>query len=194
MYEYISGKLTVKNLEYACIDINGLGYKMSIPFKTYEKLPNIGENVKLYIHMNVKEDDISLYGFFTEHERTIFKLTISVSGIGPKIALSILSSFTPSEISGIINSEQSQLLSKVPGLGIKKAQKLIIELKGKVNIESNDVANFDIFVIKNDIKLALSSLGYDKIKINDYISDEEILEVKDSGKLMKEILKKLANK
>ncbi|WP_067141978.1 Holliday junction branch migration protein RuvA [Oceanivirga salmonicida] len=194
MYEYINGILTVKNLEYVCIDIMGLGYLIYIPFKTHEKLVNINEKEKLYIYTNVKEDDIRLYGFKTKDERDIFVKTISVSGVGPKIALSILSVFTPSEIAGIVKSDEYKILSKVPGLGVKKAQKLIIELKDKLNDFEVDTLGFEVHIIKNELKLALESLGYNKIKIEDYISDDEIKTINNSGILMKEILKKISNK
>lgn len=91
MYEYINGILVDKALDYALIDNNGICYIIYIPFKTYEKLNIVNEKQKLYLYQFVKEDDLRLYGFSTKEEREIFKLTISVSGIGPKIALAILS-------------------------------------------------------------------------------------------------------
>jgi len=195
MYDYISGKLTVKNLEYACIDINGLAYLCYIPFKTYENLVAINEKEKLYTYMYVKEDLIKLYGFKTIEERKIFKLVISVSGIGPKIALAILSVYSPNEIINIVKINDAKMLSKVNGLGLKKAQKLIIELSDKVeDIEISETQDFNILLIKNELKLALESLGYNKIKLEDYLSDEEIMNYKDSAILMKLVLKKLAKK
>ena len=196
MYDYISGKLVNKNLDYVCIDINGLAYICHIPFKTYENLVDINDNEKLYVHLHIKEDAFTLYGFKTTDERKLFRLFISVSGIGPKIAIAILSVFTPSEIKNIILNEDYKFLSKVNGLGVKKAQKLIIEIKDKIDktIEvSNDNNMFEINIVKNELLLALESLGYNKIKLEDYISNEEIIEIKDSGKLMKEILKKISN-
>ncbi|VWL85500.1 Holliday junction branch migration protein RuvA [Oceanivirga miroungae] len=192
MYEYISGKVVEKNLEYVAIDISGLAYLIYIPFKTYEKIE--GEDVKLYIYQKVKEDDIRLYGFYTKLEREVFIKIISVSGIGPKIALSILSSFTTQEILSIINANDHKMLSSVPGLGVKKAQKLIIELKDKFDDIEVDNNLFESKIIKNELKLALSSLGYANVDIDKYISDSEIQEINDSGKLMKLILKKIGNK
>lgn len=195
MYDYISGKLVTKALDYACIDVNGVGYILYIPFKTYENLNEINSFEKLYTYLHVKEDDMRLYGFKTITERSIFKKVISVSGIGPKIALAILSVYTPGEISSMVLSDDYKMLSKVNGLGVKKAQKLIIELKDKLDdIEAIETNTFKLHIVKNEIKLALEALGYVKLKIEDYITDEEINEVRDSGKLMKEILKKLSKK
>lgn len=193
MYEYINGNIAIKELDHVALECMGVAYLIYIPFKTYEVMGSVGQVEKLYIHMNVKEDDITLYGFKTTNERKIFKSVIKVSGIGPKIALSILSTFSASEISSIISSENSKLLSTVPGLGIKKAQKLIIELKDKFDIDS-EVSDFNIHIIKNEVSMALDSLGYTKVKIEDYITNDEIEKLADSGHIMKEILKKIASK
>ena len=91
MFEYISGKLTIKKIDYVALDINGLAYKVYVSLKTFEKLDNIGNDEKLYIYTNVKEDDISLYGFKTQNERELFKALISISGVGPKLGIAILS-------------------------------------------------------------------------------------------------------
>lgn len=193
MYEYIRGKLSSKALDNACIDVNGIGYILYIPFKTYENLVNIGEDEKLYAYMHVKEDDIRLYGFKTLNERNLFRKIITVSGIGPKIGLTILSVYTPNELVNIISNEDAKLLSKVNGLGIKKAQKLIIELKDKVDsILEENVEVFTNYIIKSEIKQALEALGYNKLKLEDYITDKEIEEIKDSGQIMKIILRKLS--
>ena len=196
MYEYIRGKLSSKALDNACIDVNGIGYILYIPFKTYENLVNIGEDEKLYAYMHVKEDDIRLYGFKTLNERNLFRKIITVSGIGPKIGLTILSVYTPNELVSIISNEDAKLLSKVNGLGIKKAQKLIIELHDKLDdmIHEKDIQVFSTHIIKSEIKQALEALGYSKLKFEDYITDAEINEIRDSGKLMKVILRKLSIK
>lgn len=193
MYEYIKGKLTIKALDYACIDVNGVGYILYIPFKTYENLGSIDSEQILYTHLQVKEDDMKLYGFKTLEERNLFRKIISVNGIGPKIALAILSMYAPSEITSIILNEDAKMLSKVNGLGLKKAQKLIIELKDKV--DSIGIENIEIFnkhIIKNEIKQALEALGYVKLKIEDYITDDEIEKINDSGAIMKVILRKIS--
>lgn len=197
MYDYIFGIVENKTLEYVSLDINGLGYILYVSFKSYESIANIGEKQKLYVHQHITENDMRLYGFINEIERKMFKKIISISGIGPKIAISILSVFTSSELSDIISNNDYKQLSTVPGLGVKKAQKLIIELRDKVDdieLGEVEVKDFNIKIIKNDIRLGLDALGYNKVKIEDYISDEEIKELGNDSIIMKEILKKIAKK
>ena len=115
MFEYISGKLTIKKIDYVALDINGLAYKVYVSLKTFEKLNNIGNDEKLYVYTNVKEDDISLYGFKTQNERELFKALISISGVGPKLGIAILSTFNTREIIDIVNENESKIFTRVPG-------------------------------------------------------------------------------
>jgi len=192
MFEYILGKLAVKKIDYVALEINGLAYKIHISLKTFEKIGNIGNDEKLYIFTNVKEDDISLYGFKTQNERELFKALISISGVGPKLAIAILSTFT--------------------GLGIKKAQKIILDLKDKVKKidisemleETSNLSNgklitsesFDpkILLMKEDLKLALESLGYTNTDISKWIKDSELAQLKDISEAIKIVLQKIQNK
>ena len=130
MFEYIRGELAVKKIDYVALEVNGIAYKIFISLKTYDMLTEDIE--KLFIYTNVKEDDFSLYGFKTESERELFKALVSISGVGPKLGLAILSTFNTKEVIDIVIEENAKLLVKVPGLGQKKAQKLIVDLKDKV--------------------------------------------------------------
>ena len=130
MFEYIRGELTVKKIDYVALEVNGIAYKIFISLKTYDMLTEDTE--KLFIYTNVKEDDFSLYGFKTESERELFKALVSISGVGPKLGLAILSTFNTQEVIDIVIEENAKLLVRVPGLGQKKAQKLIVDLKDKV--------------------------------------------------------------
>lgn len=135
MIAYIKGTLEEKNNEVAVIDVNGVGYQILIPYSTYQLLPEIGTCVKLNVYMNVREDNVSLFGFFTKEEERVFKLLISVSGVGPKMALGVLSDITPAEFSlGVITDDVSKL-TKVSGIGKKTAQRIILELKDKLKNE-----------------------------------------------------------
>ena len=135
MIAYIKGILEEKNNEVAVIDVNGVGYQILIPYSTYQLLPEVGTCVKLNIYMNVREDNVSLFGFFTKEEERVFKLLISVSGVGPKMALAVLSDITPAEFSlGVITDDVSKL-TKVSGIGKKTAQRIILELKDKLKNE-----------------------------------------------------------
>ena len=212
MFEYISGKLTIKKIDYVAIDINGLAYKIHISLKTFEKLDNIGNSEKLYIYTNVKEDDISLYGFKTQNERELFKALISISGVGPKLAIAILSTFNTREIIDIVNENETKIFTRVPGLGIKKAQKIILDLKDKVKkidltetleeisdissgkLITSNTSNPELLLMKEDLKLALESLGYVNTDISKWINDNELAQINDISQAIKIILQKIQKK
>ena len=206
MFEYICGKLSVKKIDYVALDINGLAYKIYISLKTFEKMSNIESTEKLYIHTNVKEDDISLYGFKTQNERELFKALISVNGVGPKLAIAILSTFNTKEIVDIILENEPKIFIKVPGLGIKKAQKIILDLKDKVKkLEFFEIINkgnntlnglnntfsSEILLMKEDLKLALESLGYADTDVSKWIKNDELIKIKNISEAIKIILKRI---
>lgn len=205
MFEYICGKLSVKKIDYVALDINGLAYKIYISLKTFEKMSNIESTEKLYIHTNVKEDDISLYGFKTQNERELFKALISVNGVGPKLAIAILSTFNTKEIVDIILENEPKIFIKVPGLGIKKAQKIILDLKDKVTklefseiinensntLNGNNISSSEILLMKEDLKLALESLGYADTDVSKWIKNDELIKIKNISEAIKIILKRI---
>jgi len=205
MFEYICGKLSVKKIDYVALDINGLAYKIYISLKTFEKMSNIESTEKLYIHTNVKEDDISLYGFKTQNERELFKALISVNGVGPKLAIAILSTFNTKEIVDIILENEPKIFIKVPGLGIKKAQKIILDLKDKVTklefseiinensntLNRNNTSSSEILLMKEDLKLALESLGYADTDVSKWIKNDELIKIKNISEAIKIILKRI---
>ncbi|QUB95448.1 Holliday junction branch migration protein RuvA [Leptotrichia sp. oral taxon 218] len=206
MFEYIFGKLAIKKIDYVAIDINGLAYKIYISLKTFEKLNEIGKDEKLYIFTNVKEDDISFYGFKTQNERELFRELITISGVGPKLAIAILSTFEVQEVIEIVSIDETKIFTKVPGLGLKKAQKIILDLKDKVkklNISEsfeeknkNSQINFnsEILNLKEDLKLALDSLGYQNEDVSKWITDEELCEISDISEVIKIVLQKIQSK
>ena len=203
MFEYIFGKLAIKKVDYVAIDINGLAYKIYISLKTFEKLNEIGKDEKLYIFTNVKEDNISFYGFKTQNERELFKELITISGVGPKLAIAILSTFEVKEVIEIVSVDEIKIFTKVPGLGLKKAQKIILDLKDKVkklNISEsfeeknkNSQINFksEVLILKEDLKLALDSLGYQNEDVSKWITDEELCEISDISEVIKIVLQKI---
>lgn len=131
LISYIKGIITYKTNSFVVVECNGIGYKIFVSSATLSHL-NETETVMIYTFMNVKEDNISLFGFLTQQEQTIFHQLLSVSGIGPKGALAFLSEMTPEDIIIAILSEDIKTLSKTPGIGKKTAQRLILELKDKV--------------------------------------------------------------
>ena len=205
MFEYISGKLSVKKIDYVALDINGLAYKIYISLKTFEKISNVGNTEKLYIHTNVKEVDISLYGFKTQSERELFRALINVNGVGPKLAITILSTFNTKEIIEIVTENESKIFIRVPGLGIKKAQKIILDLKDKMKklelseienestntLNENNMSNSKFLLMKEDLKLALESLGYVDTDISKWIKNDELIKLKNISEAIKIILKRM---
>lgn len=131
MYEYISGSLTELSPTYAVVEAAGVGYYINISLQTFSAIEG-AESVRLYVHFIVREDAQILYGFATRQERELFRLLISVSGVGGNTARMILSTYSPSELRNIIATENAVLLKNVKGLGLKTAQKIIVELSGKM--------------------------------------------------------------
>ena len=131
MYEYISGKIADLAPTYAVIDASGVGYYLNISLQTFSAIEN-AESARLYVHFTVREDAQLFYGFATKLEREMFRLLISVSGVGGNTARMILSTYSTSELRNIIATENAVLLKNVKGLGLKTAQKIIVELSGKM--------------------------------------------------------------
>ena len=133
MYYYISGNLIELNQTFAAIDCNGVCYKMNISLSTFSKLSAlIGKKALLYTYLNVKEDALELYGFYDNEEHTAFVYLISVSGVGPRAAINILSVMNAQSFAFAVVSNDPKAISKAPGVGLKTAQKIIIELKDKI--------------------------------------------------------------
>ncbi|MCB0702452.1 MAG: Holliday junction branch migration protein RuvA [Candidatus Kapaibacterium sp.] len=162
MITCLKGKLIQKTPTSIIVDVGGIGYLLNISMNTFENLPNLDSDLFIYTEMIVREDSITLYGFYSENERQLFKLLISVSGIGPKSGIGILSGISLTEFKSAILSANTTLLQKLPGVGKKTAERLVVELKDKFShislqgvdnkTESNDILE--------DATLALVSLGY----------------------------------
>jgi holliday junction DNA helicase RuvA len=131
MYDFIRGKLVEKNPAYAVLEANGVGYLLNISLHTYSLIQD-DEHCLLYAHLAVKEDAMVLFGFFEKEERELFRLLITVSGVGTNTARMILSSLNPDEVSQAIIREDSALLQRIKGIGLKTAQRIIIDLKDKL--------------------------------------------------------------
>lgn len=137
MLTYIQGKLTAATPLQAVVDINGLGYEVHVPVTTAERLPPMGQTVKLFTHAVYREDSQSLFGFASKEERDFFRLLVErVSGVGPRVALSIMSKLSLPMLRSAIGSGDIALLSKCPGIGKKTAERLVIELKDKIGLGS----------------------------------------------------------
>ena len=159
MYEYITGKLTEVAPAYAIVEAAGIGYFINISLQTYSEIEN-SDNVTLYLHYIVREDAQILYGFATKAERELFRLLIGVSGVGGNTARMIQSTYSPSELRNIIGTGNAVLLKNVKGLGLKTAQKIIVELSGKmVDLKADDkIAGRDTAINSESYDEALSAL------------------------------------
>lgn len=135
MFAYLKGSLEVKTKGYIVIDVGGVGYKVFMSETAIEKLGELGQNVKVHTYLRVREDDMSLYGFNTNEELRMFELLLSVSGIGAKSAISILSNITPSSFALAVITNNVEKIKSLPGIGPKSAQRIILELKDKIKTE-----------------------------------------------------------
>lgn len=163
MYEYIQGKLVEKNPAFAIIDCSGVGYYINISLNTYTKLGK-EEKSKLYIHFIVREDAQILYGFYTTYEREVFRKLISVSGVGSSTARMILSSLTPDEVYEAIATANVGILKGIKGIGAKSAQRIIVDLKDKLDqmVVDSDNLPFQHNTLKEEALSALLALGFSK--------------------------------
>ena len=168
MYEYISGKLAEVTPTYAVVEAAGVGYFIHISLKTYSEIEHSAE-ARLYVHFIVREDQQALFGFSTKIERELFRRLISVSGVGGNTARMILSTYTVRELQNIIATENAVLLKNVKGLGLKTAQKIIVELSGKMLelgvdvMESSIVATPANNAAYDEALAALQMLGFQKV-------------------------------
>ena len=201
MFYYLKGELALCEAGQAVIDCGGVGYKLTTSLTTSQNIANkVGQNVKLYTYLAVREDGVELFGFESNEERACFNLLISVSGVGPKAAISILSMMTPDRFSLAVCSEDTKFISKSPGVGPKTAARIVLELKDKISKDMM-TASPDLVgaapqrrstMSKNlsEAVEALTVLGYDKNSILSAVKDiEPTTEV---GLIIKSALKKLA--
>lgn len=164
MIDFVSGKLVSKKPTEVVIDVGGIGYKCLIPTSTFEKLPSKGQPVAVLTHHYVREDAITLFGFLSDEERTVFNLMLAVSGVGPKLALAALSALRPSEIRDQIIAGDSAMLTRIPGVGRKTAERLILELRDR--FEKSDLSDDAVVSstggnssYRTDAMAALEALG-----------------------------------
>ncbi len=199
MIAYLKGIITYKSPEFVTIDIGGIGYRVFISLNTFYSLPDINEEVFLYIHTYLREDTIHLYGFISKEEREIFLNLIAISGIGPRLAINILSGIGPKEFERAIYENNIKKIQKIPGIGRKTAERILLEMKHKMKLrKSPDIEKEELFdnsgeSIYSLAYSALINLGYKpfeaekaiataKKRISGNVSLEELL--KESLKVM----------
>lgn len=165
MIAWLSGRLRHKAADQLIIDVAGVGYQVSVPLSTYCGIPDDGEEVSLHILTHLREDSLSLFGFLTEAEKNMFLLLLGVSGIGPKLALAILSSLSVPDLSHAIQASDDSRLCMIPGIGKKTAARMVLELKDKMKLVvpavlSSSPGSSEVSDDDGDVVSALVNLGY----------------------------------
>lgn len=203
MIAYINGIIEEITEDNAVLDVGGIGYNVKISSDTASRLPGIGEPVKLYTYTSVREDAFLLYGFLSRNDLEIFKKLITVNGIGPKGGLSILSVMDADDLRFAIMSGDSKAISKAPGIGPKTAQRVILDLKDKIEIDDSlidrEISSYGTTAgnlkadsaQKQEAVAALVSLGYGQAESLKAVNSIEGIETMDSGAVLKAALKKM---
>ncbi len=195
MFAYIKGSFEERGSNYVVIDVSGVGYKIFMSEKSIQSIGEIGEKVKVHTYYYVREDNISLYGFLTKEELKMFELLLSVSGIGAKSAISMLSNITPSSFAFAVISNDVNTLKGLPGIGAKTAQRIILELQDKLKAEeklamiegAKEQITAEIYNNENikEAIQALQILGYNKKEI-----DKVMEKLKNENLNVEELIKK----
>ena len=191
MYAYIKGMLVEKANNYVVIDVQGIGYKIFMSDMSISKIGEKNKITKVYTHYYVREDQISLYGFLTNEELKMFELLLGISGIGAKSAISMLSSITPSAFAVAVISNDVKTITKIPGIGPKSAQRIILELKDKLKTETAIEKTEEIVMAVeesssvSEAASALQILGYSKREVDTVLSKIDI-----KGLSVEEIIRK----
>ncbi|MBO5371339.1 MAG: Holliday junction branch migration protein RuvA [Lachnospiraceae bacterium] len=201
MYSYIKGTLEEIAEGFIVIDNHGIGYQIQAPANIIDYLPSIGENIKIYTYLHVKEDAMSLFGFITRDDLKIFKLLLGVNGIGPKGALGILSVMSTDDLRFAVIGGDSKAIAKAPGIGAKTAQRIILELKDKLHLEdvfedkteiTQNIPVSEAKTVKNEAVQALVALGYSSSEALSTLSKIDIAENMTVEEVLKAALKQMA--
>jgi len=194
MITHLEGELRQARPTSIVVDVGGVGYECVIPLSSFDRLPRKGERVTVLNHLHLREDGMTLFGFMTEEERGLFRMLIGVSGIGPKIAVGILSGISPRNFRSAVRQGSVAMLSAVPGIGKKKAERLIVELKDRIaaiEIEGEDREVPAEGRAGNDAMLALVSLGYSRLEAQKAVhaAMKRLVKTVDAETLIRDALK-----
>ncbi len=170
MIGLLNGKIADKGTDSVIVDVGGVGYEVHIPLSTLAKLPKIGETVQLHIHTHVREDDLRLFGFESKTDKISFLTMLKVSGVGPKLALTVLGALSGPDLARVIADSDTRRLSAIPGIGKKTAERMILELSGKLKAESESpgTAAGGAFA---DLGSALQNLGFKPGQVERVLAD-----------------------
>lgn len=200
MISYIKGNLADITEDSIVVDVAGIGWQIFVPGQVLDRLPAMGETIKIHTWLQVREDALTLFGFLTKDDLRIFKMLIGVNGIGPKNALAILSVMSTDDLRFAILGDDAKAIAKTPGVGPKTAQRLILELKDKVSLEDAfeqkmahvQEVQTDVSGVKAEAVMALTALGYSSSEAWKALSGIEIMEGMEVEALLKQALKNMA--
>jgi Holliday junction DNA helicase RuvA len=194
MIAYLSGTLAFKSPSYAVIDVRGVGYQVFFSLATYCRLPEPGEPIRVHVHTHVRDDALQLFGFLAVEERELFELLLEVQGIGPRLALSILSGCSPADLLRAIREGDAEGLVRIPGVGKKTAARLLVELRDKVG--RNGLAELVAGAAPNRVEAeavsALVNLGYRAAEAEQAVAAAKAAGAEDLESLIRNALKRMA--
>lgn len=197
MYSYISGELVEVNEDTIVVDNHGIGYRFFVPKSMQYQMNRLGEQIKVYTYLHVREDAMQMFGFAKKEELELFKLLIGVNGIGPKGGLAILSVLSASDLRFAILAEDAKAIAAAPGVGAKTAQRVIIDLKDKIDqVATSGLADVQTIsgsqAVRTDVMDAMTSLGYSASEALRAMEGMDIGEEDTVEKVLKEVLKKMS--
>jgi Holliday junction DNA helicase RuvA len=189
----LTGRLAAKATDHVLLDVGGVGYLVHIPLSTFYELPEAEGPASLWVHTHVREDTLALYGFLTERERALFQLLLGVAGIGPKVALTVLSGMPPSDLVEALRKQDVRRLVSIPGVGKKTAERMVLELAERVEKLGGEPSPLaPAAVAADDVVSALVNLGYRKSEAERAVETiGRIGAPADFGAYLKEALKRL---
>jgi Holliday junction DNA helicase RuvA len=165
----LRGLLAAKTTSHVMLDVGGIGYEVAVSPRALVELPAVGQDAVLHTHTHVREDQLALFGFADSDQRDLFRILLGVSGVGPKVALAMLGTMTPEQLRRAVVAEDVAALTSVPGIGKRSAQKIMLELRPK--LELPDAAIFGGGSPLGDVREALEGLGYQAAEIRDVLAD-----------------------
>ena len=164
----IRGEFVAAGADAVTVDVNGVGYEIAVTGRTFAELPGIGSGIVLHTHLHVREDQLALFGFATADDRDLFRLLMGVSGVGPKVGLAILATMTADDLRRVVATDDAAALTAVPGIGPRSAQKLLLELRPKLDVPDGDVQGSGPM---GEVRTALEGLGYQPDEISSVLRD-----------------------
>ncbi len=164
----IRGEFVAAGTDAVTVDVGGVGYEIAVTGRTFAELPGIGSEIVLHTHLHVREDQLALFGFTTADDRDLFRLLMGVSGIGPKVGLAILATMTADDLRRVVATDDAAALTAVPGIGKRSAQKLLLELRPKLDVPDGDLQASGPL---GEVRTALEGLGYQSNEISSALRD-----------------------